>query len=462
MIGGHSSSSPSALGEPTDSMPGVLTESLEQLQQDLELARALQQAMLPLQYPTLPRGAAPHESALLFHHNYRSNSLIGGDFLSIFPISETAAGVFLCDVMGHGVRAALVSAMVSALLEEAKPLATDPGALLTEINRSLSEILERAHTLVFTSAFYLVADVASGTLRFANAGHPSPLHAHGALCRAGREALNGEARNGQANEPAQITELLGAHGPALGMMPEAHYPTCETCIAEGDLLLLFTDGIYEAAREDGEMFGIDRVFSTVRQQLEDAPNTSLPMLCDVLLEAGAQFAGGFEDDLCIVALEVARLGVPTEAGRDRLTGLFNENYLRESLEREVHRAGRQGYHVGIIAMEIDGLETYSAQHGQHAADDILREFGSLLNRHTRRSDIACRPRNFGFTLVLPEASLSSTERKANQLCEVLKSQFHQLFDRGELSLNLGLAAFPQHGATGEAIVQAATEAMRKN
>ena len=152
-------------------------EHLDLLHEDLQLARELQQAMLPLQYPTFPHRARPQDSTFLFHHAYRATAAIGGDFFAILPLSETVVGVFLCDVMGHGVRAALVTAMIRAMIEELKPLAHEPSQLLNELNSDLSEILRRARTPVFTSAFYLVIDAQSGMMRYANAGHPIPLHA---------------------------------------------------------------------------------------------------------------------------------------------------------------------------------------------------------------------------------------------------------------------------------------------
>ena len=444
MTGAESSIGQSAPSQNTSGAKAPL-EDLAQLQQDLQLARELQQAMLPLQYPTFPHGVAPHESALLFHHTYHSNEAIGGDFFAIFPLSDTAAGVFLCDVMGHGVRAALVTAMIGALLEEFKTLANDPGALLTELNRDLTEILQRASTPVFTSAFYLIADAATGELCFANAGHPEPLHAH---------------RARRSGEMLRIAHLGGTPGPALGMIPDAVHCTSEGHLSEGDLLLLYTDGLFEAQREDGELFGEERVLEAVRQRLACTPDIPLTALCDGLLDDALHFGGEFEDDMCLLGMEVARLGVTSDAARDNLTGLYNPNYLNETLDREMHRAGRHGYQIGVITLEISGLDRFAATHGQRAVDELLREFGALLNRHTRRSDIACRPRATGFTLVLPEASLNNTQHKAAQLCELLRGHHPQLFDGGALSLALGLASFPQNGATGESIVRAATEAMQ--
>jgi diguanylate cyclase (GGDEF)-like protein len=442
----HNVSSPSAAREALARYEQLLrqqSEHLEHLHEDLHLARELQQAMLPLQYPTFPRDAAPHESALLFHHTYRANEAIGGDFFAIFQLSESTAGVFLCDVMGHGVRAALVTAMIRALLEELKPVAHEPGTLLGELNRGLSDILRRARTPVFTSAFYMVADAATGVMRHANGGHPIPMR-------------------GRRGEGTVCALACGAFGPVLGMIEDAAYPTTQTQIEAGDVLLLFTDGLFEIKRNDGEFFGCERVQEALQNQLRAAPHAPLSTLCDGVLTEATNFAGDFDDDLCLVAFEAARIGGFVEAGRDGLTGLFNQHYLQESIEREVSRAERNGYQVGVIALDLVGIERLIAQDGQSAADQLLREFGTMLNRCTRRSDIACRARPTGFTLILPEASIENTERKAEQICELLRVQGHDLFAKGELSLALGLASFPQHGATGHAIVQAATEAMQKH
>jgi sigma-B regulation protein RsbU (phosphoserine phosphatase) len=96
----------------------ALREKNTQLEADLETARELQYALLPQQYPRFPSCASPGASALRFHHFFRSSSGVGGDFFDVFQLSDSMAGVFICDVMGHGVRAALVAAIVRALVED--------------------------------------------------------------------------------------------------------------------------------------------------------------------------------------------------------------------------------------------------------------------------------------------------------------------------------------------------------
>ncbi len=223
------------------------SEHLDLLHEDLQLARELQQAMLPLQYPTFPHRARPQDSTFLFHHAYRATAAISGDFFAILPLSETVVGVFLCDVMGHGVRAALVTAMIRAMIEELKPLAHEPGQLLNELNSDLSEILRRARTPVFTSAFYLVIDAETGVMRYANAGHPIPLHA----CR-------GEAR-------VTVLDCEATCGPALGMIEDADYLTNEMQLAQGDIMFLFTDGLFEIKGADDDFFGCERVLDGLQR-----------------------------------------------------------------------------------------------------------------------------------------------------------------------------------------------------
>ena len=152
-----------------------LQEKNAQMEADLNMAREIQQAFLPHRYPTFPADANEMESALQFHHRYQPTGAVGGDFFDVLAISDTQAGVFICDVMGHGVRAALVTAMVRALADELTPAAAEPDKFLTEINRRLLAILTQTRVPMFVSAFYIVIDLVRGELRYSSAGHPSPM-----------------------------------------------------------------------------------------------------------------------------------------------------------------------------------------------------------------------------------------------------------------------------------------------
>src|SRR5207302_8506239 len=153
-----------------------LREKNEQMEEELQMARELQVALLPQQFPTVPPNVSAQESALRFLSLYFPTGNVGGDFFSVFPLGETAAGVLICDVMGHGVRSALVTSMIRGLVEDHVQAVADPGELLTRVNRALAVILKQADTTMFATCFYVVADVERAQLRFANAGHPSALH----------------------------------------------------------------------------------------------------------------------------------------------------------------------------------------------------------------------------------------------------------------------------------------------
>jgi sigma-B regulation protein RsbU (phosphoserine phosphatase) len=260
-----------------------------QLEADFNMAREIQEMFLSQQYPTFPHSAAPEESALHFSHRYLPAAAVGGDFFNIFAITDTTAGIFICDVMGHGMRAALITAIMRGLVEELMPVAADPGKFLTEINRSLNAILRRTREPFLATAFYVVADVVSGELRFSSAGHPSPLHVRREIGKV---------------EPIKFWD--SRHGPALGLFDKSVYPTNRCPIAVNDVILLFTDGLYEVDNETNEEYGQERLLAAVRARYK----VPTERLLDELLQDVQRFASAkeFEDDVCLVAMEVAKLG----------------------------------------------------------------------------------------------------------------------------------------------------------
>src|ERR1051325_2508744 len=93
----------------------------EQMEADLDMAREIQTVLLPPQSLTFPRQPGPQGASLYFHRRYLPTTTLGGDFFDMMELAETKAGLFICDVMGHGVRSALVTAMMRALVEEPSP-----------------------------------------------------------------------------------------------------------------------------------------------------------------------------------------------------------------------------------------------------------------------------------------------------------------------------------------------------
>src|SRR5215472_6820221 len=147
----------------------------EQMETDLRMATELQQALMPSTYPSIPADAGTGATKLRFCHRYLPATLMGGDFFHIARLSDDTAAVCICDVMGHGVRAALITAMMRAMIETHATEAPDPGRLLTQLNTEFTGILKQTGTLVFVTVLYCVINITDSVARFARAGHPPPL-----------------------------------------------------------------------------------------------------------------------------------------------------------------------------------------------------------------------------------------------------------------------------------------------
>ena len=263
-----------------------LREKNQQMEEELKMARELQVALLPRDFPTIPVGAPPLESALSFLSFYFPTGDVSGDFFSVFPVGEKAAGVLICDVMGHGVRSALITGIIRGLVEEHAKLAADPGVLLTHINRALTVILKQAGTTMFATCFYVVADVERAELRFANAGHPCALHVR---CDGGSaEKLDDEQ----------------SRGPVMGVFPSATYATAARSMVRGDRIMLFTDGLYEVEDTTGALFSEDQLRATASRHAALAPEEFFDrVLSDIRKYSESET---FADDVCIVGMQIRR------------------------------------------------------------------------------------------------------------------------------------------------------------
>jgi len=263
----------------------ALTERNRQMEADLRMACEIQQALLPQGYPSFPAGVPPENSALYFCDRYRPDGAVGGDFFEVLALSDSRAGLFVCDVMGHGVRAALVTAMVRPLLEALRPVAHDAGLVLSELNRELLGILGAAGVPIFLTAFYAVLDIPTGQLSYASAGHPAPLMVR---------------RTERAVYP--LPPVVNTSWPPLGVKPELTYPAHRLPMVPGDLLIVFTDGLFDAIGPQDAPFGEDRLIDAV------ARNLALPAgrLIDAVLSEIIHYSEGrgFADDVCIVGMEL--------------------------------------------------------------------------------------------------------------------------------------------------------------
>ncbi len=259
-----------------------------EMEADLVMAREVQLALLPRQFPVFPGAAAPEESLLQFSHLYRPSTTLGGDFFHVLPVSDYVAGIFTCDVMGHGLRAALITAIMRGLVEELKPIAHDPGLFMTHMNREFMTILQDAEEFMFVTASYVLFDLKQRRITFSDAGHPSPI-----LLRQAE------------NRVAPIRRESDSIGPALGIMESATYETKYHPLEEGDAVLIYTDGISEVEGPNREEFGTDRLLQSLQSHLNKPVEKILPALA---ADAETFSAGrGFDDDVCLVVAQAVHL-----------------------------------------------------------------------------------------------------------------------------------------------------------
>jgi diguanylate cyclase (GGDEF)-like protein/PAS domain S-box-containing protein len=150
-----------------------------------------------------------------------------------------------------------------------------------------------------------------------------------------------------------------------------------------------------------------------------------------------------------------------QSARDSLTGLFNRRYMEESLDREIRRAAREGYGVGVLMADLDHFKELNDAFGHTAGDEALRRIGRFLAAAVRGEDIACRFGGEEFVVILPKASAGDSRRRAEAMREGIKAlqadEPTPLYPTSTMSV--GVAAYPEHGTSVGQLILAADSAM---
>jgi hypothetical protein len=242
------------------------------IEQEIDIARKIQLSNLPKTLHT-PRG-------LDIAARYAPMSAVAGDFYDIQIKGETSVGILIADVSGHGVGAALIGSMLKIAFASQSDYVSDPARVLTQINRILQGKIEES----FVTAFSLFIDVANGTLRYANAGHPPPLlwsTSKKELCR------------------------LSNGGTILGPFPNTEYENATLSFEKDDWLVLYTDGIIETKNKTGELFGDERLEAFIEATSSESPER----MADELLHHLSTWSGksgetSLDDDLTLIVLKM--------------------------------------------------------------------------------------------------------------------------------------------------------------
>ena len=235
----------------------------QRLEQEINIARDIQQALLPRNFPDTPNFTVTGV-------NFPCLS-VGGDYFDVFQLSDGRTAFVIADVSGKGLGAAIVTTMLQGALS-GMTLGTDPALVFNHVNQFLCN-----HTEVgrYATVFFGLLDK-DGHLEFINAGHPSPFL----------------IRHGAADEA--FTE--GSF--PVGLVPEAQYAAACLKLEPGDTLVLFTDGVTEAMDPDEQLFGVPRLKQVLTGQLE----CPLEQLQKCVLEAVENFTRGARqaDDLTLL------------------------------------------------------------------------------------------------------------------------------------------------------------------
>jgi serine phosphatase RsbU (regulator of sigma subunit) len=239
----------------------------ERIEQELRVARTIQQASLPKEVPELEGWQiTPY---------YQPAREVGGDFYEFIALDDGRVGFAVGDATGKGVPAAFVMSATCALLGGAATASgSSPGEVLARVNEGL---LARIPPNMFVTCFYAILEPESGRLSYANAGHDLPYLWHG----------------GDAEE-------LRARGMPLGLMPSMNYEEKEIVFDAGEGVLFYSDGLVEAHDPKGDMFGFPRLRALIAEHGDERS------LGDFLLEELYSFVGAGweqEDDITLLTLE---------------------------------------------------------------------------------------------------------------------------------------------------------------
>ena len=241
-------------------------EELNQIRDELEVARRIQLSILPPDFPSSGKFSVAAR--------YVPMTSVAGDFYDFVLADESRAGLLIADVSGHGVPAALIASMVKLAATSQRAQADDPAALLSGMNSALRGNTQNQ----FVTAAYVYLDAQARELRYSAAGHPPML------------LLRDDA----------VTEIA-ENGLILAAFDFASYESTTHALRPKDRLLLYTDGIIEAANASGEFFGPERLSSLLR----DTARATAHDTADRIIHAVRGWASSQEDDLTVLVCDYA-------------------------------------------------------------------------------------------------------------------------------------------------------------
>jgi serine phosphatase RsbU (regulator of sigma subunit)/anti-sigma regulatory factor (Ser/Thr protein kinase) len=295
--------------------------AIERMEQEMRVARLIQQTLLPKQVPELPGWqVAVH---------YQPARAVGGDFYDFYPLPDGRLVIVEGDVTDKGVPAALVMATTRAILRGGARRMLSPSAALARSNELLCPEIPAN---MFVTCLFAILDPATGRLQYANAGHNLPIR----------------------HRRDEVIELR-ATGMPLGLLPGMQYEEKEAFLDPGDTVLIYSDGLSEAHNSQREMFGFPRLREVMTK------NSDGQLLIDSLLGAMCAFTGAGweqEDDVTMVVVErspgaLPRAAAPVPAHLERVSPIDHAHRLADfALPSE---QGKEYEAMKMVAEVVQGL-----------------------------------------------------------------------------------------------------------
>ena len=333
-----------------------LRASLKQMESDVDLARIMQENIVPSEFPSHPAFDIAASMSAAKH--------VGGDFYEFFEIDDTHVGIAIADVSGKGVPAAFFMAMSLTILEAASAQNRSPAKVLAQVNARLNQQNPLDH---FVTLFYGVLDLSTGLFTYANAGHNPPY-----LLRKGKPSV-----------------LPNPDNIVAGMFEDLAYDEREIQLIRGDMLFLYTDGIPEAFDAVDEAFGETRLSNCLAYSAYLPPSGVVRAVTRSVqtFVAGAQQS----DDITCLALrfngarhgvtalidepETLSLEISNELAsipevHDRLESFYDRNAVKNELKFQANLCIEE-YIVNLINYGYDDEEAHAIRVKAHISDGRL-------------------------------------------------------------------------------------------
>jgi len=247
----------------------------ETMKDELDAAQQVQRSFLP---------EIPQCDFATISYRYTPAQALGGDYLSITPLQEGGIGIFVGDVSGHGVSAALITAMVKSISNRICRInGSHPAKYMNNLNQ---ELISELNDETFLTAFYCVLNLKADenvSCRCSRGGHPAPI-----LWRKNSKKI----------------ELIETWGLLLGCFEESEYKEEEIDLFSGDRLFIFTDGVNESQNKKREMFNHEGMIEILEPLCEE--NQSIDCVLDKIIEGAQNLRndGPFQDDMLIIGIEI--------------------------------------------------------------------------------------------------------------------------------------------------------------